>query len=415
MKACAALPWRSARIGQSKCRLPSRTQSSRRSSTSTSTSTERRQNPASPIVANGAATATFPNPDDIDQQNKTIATAVGDLPLSPIMDPSYWQAITRHQTPKQNKGKAQNSVERQFRKNPYARALAMPIRRCPVSRTRLPSFFLQDFNFIAHPETGQPWWVPTSLAWEQPADSQQANTTSDEFSANPEEYDNEESESLGDGGEPDAPPIDPSAETPAAVPLKAAKPFGPAVFVLGRQDLLSAITTQKPGFKTHTKSLLAACTTRYKSLSGKAVWRQDMDSFILDRMRHGIVQDLVYLSRLCTKDSRHYVAQCHGWGDVRDKSTGSVLWLGDTAEPGETAKSGDQPGPFATYDITNDGVTTSVAVHNIPMLLGTEHTKKVREEATVFSGGSLFQLAGRRTTNVQVKLWKLQGYLSSQL
>jgi hypothetical protein len=56
---------------------------------------------------------------NVDQDNKTITTAVGDLPLSPIMDPSYWEATTRHQAPKAKEGKAQNSVERQFRKNPF--------------------------------------------------------------------------------------------------------------------------------------------------------------------------------------------------------------------------------------------------------------------------------------------------------
>ncbi|KAI8952523.1 hypothetical protein F4801DRAFT_541141 [Xylaria longipes] len=404
MKACTALPWSSARIGQPKCRLLSRTQFSRRSST------ERPQNYASPIVPDSTAAVTHPSL-DIDQENKTIATAVGHLPLSPVMDPSYWEATMRHQVAKQKKGKAQNSLERQFRKNPYAQALATPVRRCPASHTRLPSFFLQDFNLIAHPETGRPWWVPRSLAWEQPADSQQANATSDELSANAEECHDEQSGPGIGGGEPDAPEVDTGLKTPTTVQSKAAKPYGPSVFLLARQDLVSALPKEGMGFRNITKRLLAGCTSRYTIFASKAVWRGDMDCFILDRMRHGIVQDLLYLSRLCVEDSRYYIVKCHGWDDVQYKHKGSVLWFGDTAEPGGAAEPGVQPGPFATYDITNDGVSTSVAVHNIPMLLGTENTEKVQKEAALFADGSLFMLAGRRTTNIQAKLWKLQGYL----
>ncbi|KAJ8124105.1 hypothetical protein O1611_g9438 [Lasiodiplodia mahajangana] len=110
MKACTALPWRGASISQQRCRYCPWMQILRHAST------EGRRNHASPIVTQ--TDATHPDP-DIDQGNKTIATPVGDLPLSPIMDPSYWEATTRHQVPKQKKGKAQNSVERQFRKNAF--------------------------------------------------------------------------------------------------------------------------------------------------------------------------------------------------------------------------------------------------------------------------------------------------------
>lgn len=57
----------------------------------------------------------------IDPENKTIKTAVGALPLSPIMDPSFWEATRRHQVPKAKAGKPQNSVERQLRANPFGK------------------------------------------------------------------------------------------------------------------------------------------------------------------------------------------------------------------------------------------------------------------------------------------------------
>lgn len=59
----------------------------------------------------------------IDSSARRIKTAAGDLPLSPIMDPSFWEARQRHQTLKPKPGKAQNSVERQFRANPFGNTI----------------------------------------------------------------------------------------------------------------------------------------------------------------------------------------------------------------------------------------------------------------------------------------------------
>ncbi|TGJ81275.1 hypothetical protein E0Z10_g7489 [Xylaria hypoxylon] len=317
------------------------------------------------------------------------------------MDPSYWEATTRHQAPKSKKSKATNSVERQFRKNPFAKALATPIRQCTASKTRLPAFFLQDFNLIAHPETGHPWWVPRSLAWDEPVESQQANVASDE-PANIE---------IG-RGESDVPEETPGIEPPAAIQSKNAKPYGPSAYVLARKDLISAFGIEGSGYAQQPKRLFGGSSSHYTRFAGKAVWRADMTSVILDRMRQEIAKDLIYLSRLCAEDSRHYIVKCHGWDDVQYKHQGAVLWFGGTSKLDEATKPEVKPGPFATYDISNDSTTTSVAVHNIPMLLGNKNTAEVREKSVALADGSLFMLAGRRTSNLQLKLWRLQGYLA---
>ncbi|KAI1418978.1 hypothetical protein F5Y12DRAFT_780371 [Xylaria sp. FL1777] len=378
MKACTALPWSSPGFPQAKCWRTHFKQIKRCSSTG------RRRSNASPIVSEST-----PQKLDVDQDNKTITTAVGHLPLSPIMDPSYWDATTRHQTPKSKRSKATNSVERQFRKNPFAQALATPIRQCTASHIRLPSFFLQDFNLITHPETGTPWWVPCSLTWDKPAGSQQVDLTSDEQANSGTERES------SDLSEPNQ-----------------AKPYGPSAYVLARQGLISAFTLKRSGFENHTKRLFGASSSRYTIFSHQAVWRQDMDSAILQQMRQDIVKDLLYLSGLCTEDTRHYIVKCHGWDDVQYKHQGAILWFGVTSECDEAIKPKMQPGPFATYDISDDRAPTSVAVHNIPMLLGTTAVAEVKEKSTLLGDGFLFMLAGRRTTNLQLKLWRLQCYLA---
>ncbi|KAI3325102.1 hypothetical protein HD806DRAFT_533698 [Xylariaceae sp. AK1471] len=403
MKACVALRWSSARIGQRRSRQTPWKQINRCSST------ERRRNNASPIVPESTPSDESLN---VNPNNKTITTAVGDLPLSPIMDPSYWEATMRHQAPKAKEGKPQNSVERQFRKNPFAKALATPIRQCTASRVRLPTFFLQDFNLIAHPETGQPWWVPRSLVWEESAESQQADTLNTEFSMDYQEFRDEQANVETDRGGSDNQGEVSRVDTPTAVQSDHAKPYGPAAYVLARQDLISSFTKKASGYENHTRRLFGGSSSRYAKFAGRAIWREDMDTFILGRMRQEIVSDLLYLSRLCTEDSRHYIVKCYGWDDVQYKHKGAVLWFGDTGQSDATDNPEAQPGPFATYDVSNGSATTTVAVHNIPMLLGAEDTAKVRQNAVALGDGSLFMLAGRRTTNLQLKLWRLQGYLA---
>ncbi|KAI0967492.1 hypothetical protein F4678DRAFT_475196 [Xylaria arbuscula] len=318
------------------------------------------------------------------------------------MDPAYWDATTRHQTPKATKGKAKNSVERQFRKNPFAKALATPVRYCSASKIRLPTFFLQDFNLISHPETGRPWWVPRSLAWDEPSESQEADATS-----------NEQADRESERAESAIPGETAGAEAPVTDQPDHTKPYGPSAYLLARQDLISALSSTKPsGYERHSTRLFGGSSSRYASLSRKAIWRQDMDSLVLDRMRGKIVKDLLYLSRLCTQDSRHYIVKCYGWDDVQYKHQGAVLWLGVPSESDEAKESEVQPGPFATYDISKGGPTTTVAVHNMPMLLGNTATAEIREKSAIFGDGFLFMLAGRRTTDLQSELWRLQGYLA---
>ena len=60
-------------------------------------------------------------PYSVDSVNKKIETAVGDLPLSPVMDPTFWEARQQHRTLKANPGKPQNSVARQLRANAFGK------------------------------------------------------------------------------------------------------------------------------------------------------------------------------------------------------------------------------------------------------------------------------------------------------
>jgi hypothetical protein len=54
---------------------------------------------------------------------------------------------------------------------------------------------------------------------------------------------------------------------------------------------------------------------------------------------------------------------------------------------------------------------SKLAVHNLRELLGEEHVRKLREGSELLRDGSLFLLGRQATVNLQMLLWKLQGYL----
>ncbi|KAI1501057.1 hypothetical protein F5X99DRAFT_211857 [Biscogniauxia marginata] len=345
----------------------------------------------------------------IDQDKKTIETAVGELPLSPIMDPSYWEATRRHQTPKAKPGRPQNSVERQLQANAFAKALATPLRHCAATRIRLPNFFLQDFSLMSHPETGRPWWVPRSLALKKPpaaAAAEEADTSGIEQDLEETELSQTEDATEGLRAE------DATAATSSDDGY--GKPYGPSAYVLARQDLISSFVVKKSGYENQAKKLFGGSSSRYKPLAAKAVWREDMDVFILSLMRQDIIDDLVYFSKYCTEKDRYYITKCYGWDDIKHKHRGALMWFGEPGQATKLDSAGVQPGPFATFDVTDEISTISLVVHNMPMLLGAEAAEKVKEDAAVLRDGDIFMLAGRRTTDLRLKLWRLQGYLFSR-
>lgn len=319
-----------------------------------------------------------------------------------------------------------------------AHALATPVRFDSVTRLRMPAYFFQDFNLISHPETGDPWWAPRSLALRQPPTSdvmeaavEKTVQMPEDAAVAPEEV--EPGTRIGDEfgtsattnsqvgvGDESAPSTEIlGAATPdSATRSSRSKVLGPTAYILARQNVLksfqdaapprkgSRITLKDVGNSEFHRRIIGPSSSKFRAVGGRAVWREDMDAFVLSQMREQIVEDLIYLSRLCETDSRYYIVKCYGWDDVQFKQKGAVLWFDEDGKEVVT------PGPFATFDIDSESSgQTSVAVHNMPMLLGAELAGKVRTKAKSFANGFIFMLAGRRTTDLQLKLWKLQGYI----
>ncbi|KAK3685394.1 hypothetical protein B0T22DRAFT_482371 [Podospora appendiculata] len=372
-------------------------------------------------------------PAEIDVTTKTVTTAVGPLPLSPFMDPTYHQAKlkffkTKNPPPTVYK---KTKFQRHLARNPYALALATPLRRCPVTHYLIPRFFLQGFRLVAHPETGQPWWVPIGLEKKQPVlastDTDPSTAAEDDdatVAPDPEqEQEPEQDEQEPEQGEHE--PDTESAPTNSSQPTKHGLSQGPTAWPLSRQDLLQGmVSTKSRHYNAYRKFLRQNNATRYSPTLNCAVWREDMDTLVLDTMRQRIVEGLLQLAEMVEKEDRKYLIRCETWDEVKNyKHRGCLLFLGQDVASVDDAASGAAPNDvssplparLSSMDIEGVKFGRKLAVHDLRALLGDENIALLRQESPVLRPGSLFLLGRQRSLDLQLQLWRLQGYILTAL
>ena len=250
---------------------------------------------------------------------------------------------------------------------------------CHLTQTRLPSFFLQDFSVVAHPDTHQPWYVPRSLT------------------------------------SPHSPPTAPRPDVAAR-----GTAVGGNAWVLARHALLRGTVVRGSGLPTSPARRLM----RHRQLTWRAWpkmvhWRPDIDGFVLELMRRRVVEGLTYL---CGRQ-RGYLVATAGWSDavMKKKQVGAFLWAdrdGAEAEMGgpgaEMGGSGAaaaalEPGEFATVDVREG--KRRLPVYNLPVLLGPAHVRALRTKMPkIFDAAVVVLKDKRRTVDVRLRLWKLQGF-----
>lgn len=147
----------------------------------------------------------------------------------------------------------------------------------------------------------------------------------------------------------------------------------------------------------------------------RAVWREDMDWLVLDLMRKQVVGELLHLGKLSQEEQRKkYIQKLESWDQIKEHvHRGCVLWLGPGTPPDdEAAGRTDEPGTYATVDVEGVRRNGKIPVHNLPKLLGQDYVDHLMQELSVFREGSRFLLERERSVGLQLKLWKLQGYLA---
>ncbi|KAL6854502.1 hypothetical protein J3F83DRAFT_754741 [Trichoderma novae-zelandiae] len=334
----------------------------------------------------------------IDAEAKTISTAAGNLPISPIFDPAWMQA--RRKTAKAAPGPPLGRFRRKLANNPFAQALATPVRRCPNSMTSLPRYFLQDFELIKHPTTGKAWWAPGPLAFEHVQPTKRLDEEHPDITNGPA------GEASARSAKPNPVPrqkdaaadSDKDAQRPRRAPITS--------YTLNRKSLVDMVGGRN---KKYLSVLLAVRTGMAITPDSRgAVWREDMGDVLLQMMRQQATDALaVRGSRLQPHEDKHrFIEPCASWKDVEGvKLRGCVLWLPEKK---------DAARQYATLDIEGAQYGKKMAVHNLYWLLGEEEVQRLRESAELFREGEIFVLKQWGSTSMMrlhLLLWRLQGYL----
>lgn len=247
---------------------------------------------------------------------------------------------------------------------------------------------------------------------------------------------------------------DPAAA--AAATAARGVPVGPRFYVLARGDLLRQFVTNGAFF---TGGHRAAATmllsdSRYASVARKAVWRRDMDAALLRSMRAVVVQTLWTFAGMagpCTVDTggeragegmkgmeagmegreaavarptgdvRKYVVRIETLDEVTDGVThihpGCLLWTG-TSEGSdgladvwiEVMKA--TPPKFSAIKTAAPKYGKLLPVHNLRLLLGEEHMRRLWNKAPFFRTGTLFLLGRKRSLPLQLRLLQMQQYMA---
>ncbi len=208
-------------------------------------------------------------------------------------------------------------------------------------------------------------------------------------------------------------PKEPAKRTPthpSGVP-KGVK-TGATAYLLSRQALLQEFNNRNSEYFKQEKKLfrmsdhgLARLTPALKD----AVWRSDMDAVLLELMRRRVVEGLCYFAGLVERERRLYLAECKRWDDVEEmRHKGCLLYLGPV-EGGETASY--VPPRLSTMEIKGSKYNNVILVHNLPDILGKEHLARLREGSEMMRQGELFHLGRVATVQLQMMLWRLQGYM----
>lgn len=319
------------------------------------------------------------------------------LPISPLMDPFFLEARNKRHVPKLPASTTPTEFQKQLAKNPYAIALATPVRRCQLTGTSLPSYFLQDFKVLAEPETGDPWYVPVGLTNKHSPKESVATESEDGVAASEE------------GVKP----------PPSSIGFKA--------YTLNSKLVLSAMQDADSGYKQTRQGKAEHAQLRFipqtirgmkdaMKVYGKARWRQDMQDFVPELMRRRIMEGLIHACKL----KRGYMVGCADWEAAMQKpQAAAFLWTGE-----EGSEEVVPPEEFATLDVGSQfhnqvgpqlgKKKRKVPVHNLRTLLGREKLSELRAKAgkTLFDKGIVVLKHKKATVELQMQLWRLQGYLA---
>ncbi|OHE92804.1 hypothetical protein CORC01_11882 [Colletotrichum orchidophilum] len=397
------------------------------------------------------------------KKKKTVRTSAGELPISPIMDPEWMRARTKYRIPKPKpksntkpnpRGTNNYTEARPVKKysttlywdpkarktkirvhksqpnggrfrvkleqNPYAHALASPVRFCPVTAAVLPKYFLQNFKAVTNPETKDHWWMPgdVEVLWTQkqameaskkPGNVEDGSRKHHEEENGSKKHDEEEEGSVtaSETTRPENPLVDPLSAQRETERLFQKAPSG---YVVSRKPIIDSMSGKrgKTPFGDQWRTLLGRNQNVMNSdVPRRLVWREDMGDFVLENMRKNIMKYITYYVEM-DEQKRSYIEPLKTWQDVHESEKRScLLWHQGT----DSSAWEERVKPFATYDVPDAKYEKSLPIYDLRRLLGVDYFAKLME-IPMFRDGSLFVVKKKRSIPLQLYLWKLEAYIA---
>ncbi|KAA6415461.1 MAG: hypothetical protein FRX48_00176 [Lasallia pustulata] len=300
------------------------------------------------------------------------------LSRSPLIDSQLRSARDRHRMPKARPSKQLPPSSQKLQKNPYAHALASPLRNCFVTGIRLPDHFHLRTELTLHPETGAPWQLPQDLA-----------------------------RSLGDVEKKESSGVSTPSANANAVPLtttsnpsfKGVSLSHAGAHILAQHHCLSQVSVMKR--REYLGSLPKPWKDSFGMEAKRIVWREDMATFVLELLRQKVMKQLAWL----VSNSSGYVVRCYGgYKQIADShQAAAALWLGHarvTAVVPNTAEGVDSNGTASTeseMDLKGSMQPPSpyamaeyagrcIPIYNLQTLLGEKHVLNLRESHEIYGG-----------------------------
>ncbi|KAL9104211.1 MAG: hypothetical protein Q9163_000811 [Psora crenata] len=344
------------------------------------------------------------------------------LPQSPLTDPKLNAARYGYKKEKPRPDlKKLSGFQLKLQKNPYAHAIASPIRHCLLTGARLPKDFLLDFHLATHPETGAKWHLPRlaaelaggkqdEVAPRGASEERQQARTDNEMSAI------EDSSHVSNFS---APTLSPPKQLPPRMIS--------GTHFLSSYPALQSVSRLRP---SQYRNILPYRWRDEPAIkTNEIVWREDMAEFTLELLRKRVVRGL---ERVIGEWKGGYVAACERWEMVeRKQQISACLWLGSLLRFEDRAQGGKaQAGVFGGEECENavgrkggnEGPPPyamvmyrgkHIPVYNLQTLIGQKQLEGLREKFPKVLGKELAVVRRKKlTVQLQMNLWTLMGYLA---
>ena len=341
----------------------------------------------------------------IQESGPSQQTVSSSLQESPLAADPLISSRTKFKEQKARPSRDRSPFQLKLQRNPYgkeddplecpctysqatAHALSTPPRLCLLTGVRLPSFFQIPFGVAKHPVTNAPWQLPKLTDFS--SKTNESHSSIDPALANIKHDENCESESH------------PGIRTLTGTH-----------FIKSRQALSHISKLPKSAHhRLHPFRWKEDTSLR----TSEIVWREDMDTFVLERMRRSITNELMYLA----SRPAAYIAPCQAYQSIaKHGPIGAVLYLGDARPPfidhenASTSESATEKGPpdYAMHHCRSQ----YIPYYNMINLLGPANIGMLRQcGSNKFDGQIATLKAKNMTRNIQLALWSLLGYLSSE-